>query len=269
VWRTYRLVQRDYRLGEGWGVSVNGAFSGNADVDVGGVNNLTLDSFTSTATTATSIVHLTSLPGITVKQEYLPATNAPDALFRDHVTITNTTGGAVTDLKYVRVMDWDVPPTEFNEFVTIRGTTTTTLLERSHDNGFNTPDPLGGDSALDPATVDVDFIDNGPRDHGAYFRFNFGGLEDGKSREFDIFYGATADEASALAAIGAEGIELFSLGQNSSTDPTVGDPATYIFGFTGVGGRPVIPTAGVPEPTSLALLGAAFIGLAGVRRRRS
>ncbi len=108
-------------------MSVNGTTSGYANVSSdGGAHNLTLVSFASGASTATSTTSLTSLPGIVVKQEYLPSTNAPDALFRDHVTITNTTGADVTDLKYVRVMDWDVPPTEFSEYVTIKGTGTTT-----------------------------------------------------------------------------------------------------------------------------------------------
>lgn len=260
---------------EGWGVSVNGTASGYANVSTDfGANNLTVDSFASTATTATSIVHLTSLPGITVKQEYLPATNAPDVLFRNHVTITNTTGGAVSDVKYVRVMDWDVPPSEFQEFVTILGTATTTLLERSHNNGFNTANPLGGDSSLDASTEDVDFTDffsvNSGGDHGAYFRFNFGSLADNESQEFDIFYGAAANQSDALAAIGLESIELLSLGQSSTFDnlgqPLVNDDGpTFIFGFAGVGGTPIT----VPEPGSLALLGAAFLGLAAIRRRRA
>jgi len=58
------------------------------------------------------------------------------------VTIANSTASDLTDVRYVRVMDWDVPPTEFNEYVTIKGTTTTTLLELSHDDGFDTPNPL-------------------------------------------------------------------------------------------------------------------------------
>jgi type IV pilus assembly protein PilY1 len=248
---------------EGWGVAVNGTVSGSANADdgtfgltIGALSNVSGSSVTTTAT-------LASLPGISVTQEYAPT--ASGALFRAKVTISNTTGATVNDVQYVRVMDWDIPPTEFSELVTIKGVASTTFLVQSHDNGFASADPLAPSSGS-PGTNDVDFSDNGPDDHGAYFRFNFGSLLDGESSIFNIFYGAASSEAAALAAIGAEGIELYSLGQQSDGGVT-GEPATYIFGFSGVGGVPVVPPNDVPEPGTLLLSGLALAALAVARRR--
>jgi type IV pilus assembly protein PilY1 len=279
---TWRDATSPGCLCEGWGVSGTLAtsltsHSGYANISSdGGVNNLTdlgflSDAGSGTGTFATSNVRLTDIP-LLVTQDYRVSTKTPN-LFQNTVKITNTTGEDINDLRYVRVMDWDVPPTEFNEYVTIQGVGTTTFLERSHDNGFSTANPLVDDYPgvcgfeCDPTTQDVDFTDSGSSDHGAYFRFNFGTLKAGETREFSIFYGAAESEAAANVAVAAEGLELFSYGQQAG-DPTGGTPATYIFGFKGVGGTPVIPPK-TPEPSGiLGFLGLGALGLVSLKSKR-
>jgi len=230
---------------EGWGVSVNNTNAGGASQSNPNPGNLTLSSFSSTASTATSVVTLTDLPTLEVTHAFGPS--ASTALFGVDVTIRNTGDSAFSDLMYTRVMDWDVPPNVFNEYVTVQGVGATNLV-LSHNNGFDDVNPLGGSGALDPSTVNVNFTDNGPSDHGAYFKFNFGTLGAGESRTFNIFYGATYDERTALLALAAVGAEVYSLGQ-SDLDPSGGTPGTFIWGFKGVGGTPI-----VPEPSTLLLL---------------
>jgi hypothetical protein len=259
-------------LCEGWGVSGNG-IAGFANVSTdGGANNLTVDSFSSTASTATSTVHVSSLPDLTVTQAYAPAVEAgaSDVLFRNTVTITNTSAATITDVRYVRVMDWDVPPTEFSEYVTIQGTASTTLLQRSHNDGFETANPLINGAPITGSTLNADFTDLGVFDHGAYFRFGFGDLAAGESKTFSIYYGGGTSEAQVLGALGAVGIELYSLGQSSTAGgPTVGTPYTFAFGFKGVGGTVVLPNPGaVPEPSTYGLIGAAMLGAVVYLRRR-
>jgi type IV pilus assembly protein PilY1 len=254
---------------EGWGVAVNGTISGGVSQQPSmTVGNLTLSPFTSTASTATSVVTLTSLPTLSVTQAYAPS--ASSALFQNTVTITNT-GAAVTDLLYTRVMDWDIPPTTFSEMVTIKGVGATALV-LSHDNGFANVDPLAVPLELTSGTTNVDFTDSGPNDHGAYFKFNFGSLAADSSKTFNIFYGAAGSETAALAALGTVGAEVYSFGQSdgsvTGSDFTTGTPGTFIFGFAGVGGTPLPPPDGtVPEPSTL-LLSLLGLGMSALRLRK-
>jgi hypothetical protein len=268
---------------EGWGVSadttvgagVSNAF-GYANVS-SGTDGLTLGSFVHDdpggpsavgphGTMATSTVTVTSLPGLTVSQAYTVA--IAGAWFRNHVTITNSTGGTLEDVRYVRVIDWDVPFTEFSEFVTVVGTDAANL-EYSNDNGFASAQPANADGPIDPSsimanTTNVDFSGSEPFDHGAYFRFNFGALVDDGSVSFDIFYGAGPTEALVLATLGSldPTIELYSLGQSSppSGNPLLGTPVTYAMAFAGVDR--------IPEPNSLGLLLSMLLGIRCIPARR-
>ena len=80
------------------------------------------------------------------------------------------------DVQYQRAMDWDVPPTEFNEFVTIGGWPASALIH-SGDNGFATPFQSG---LTISCPGDANFTACGPDDHGATFVFDFGALAAGQ-----------------------------------------------------------------------------------------
>jgi hypothetical protein len=265
-------------LCEGWGVGADGTpgFANNS----AGIAGLTPVSFTSTASTAKSVVSVNGT-GLVVTHDFAPATET-SSLYRVKVSIANTGAGAaaIADLRYSRTFDWDVDPTAFSEFVTIKGTGTTTSLLYSSDNGFLDSNPYAGRSGIVAGTVDTDFTDVGPRDIGSHFDFGFGALGIGETFDFDIFYGAARTEGGALDALGRVGAELYSLGQPScdvlgtGRGTCSGPTATFIFGFKGVGGVIIVPDPDDPSPIPLpasAFLLMGGLGLLGARRvlRRS
>ena len=250
-------------LCEGWGAG-DGATSvrGWASVHTGGVVNLSVESFTATASEAVSTVLVDGI--LRVTQDYHPSPDTPN-LYEVDVTLENISASAIADLRYTRGMDWDIPPTTFNEYVTIQGTAAATDVLLAVDNGFNTVDPLGFHS---PILATGDFVDSGPADHGAHFDFGFGALGAGESKSFRIFYGAAADEADALAALAAVGAEVYSFGQQAG-DPVGGTPNTFIFAFAGVGGTPLggipidIKPGSCPNPFELGSNGVLPVAILG------
>ena len=219
---------------EGWGIANPSTFlSGWATVDNAFPSvsaNLELVSFTSDGVEADSIVRIGG--EIEVRHRFRPAVGDP-SLYVIDLTVTNLASVDATYI-YRRVIDWDVPPTEFEDYVTVAGSAPE--LVRVNNDGFGHPDPLV-DPALDPQVepfVEGPFTDLGVFDHGAMIDVSLGTVAPGQSRTVLLFYGATADEASALSSLSAVGASVYSLGQPSSPDgPTLGVPNTFIFGYCG------------------------------------
>jgi hypothetical protein len=218
---------------EGWGVADKTTqISGWANRDYGGAHGMTLVSFTSDSTSATSIVKISNT--LQVTHFYHPS--ASPNLYQVDVSIKNI-GSTPAELLYRRTMDWDVEPTAFDEFVTVNTGTANNIIFTS-DDGFAYSNPLSGPSDIGHTGS---FTDAGPDDHGALFDFNFGTLSPGETKEFKLFYGAAADESEAKAALATIGAEAYSLGKPNTPDgKTLGKPNTFIFAATGVGGTPII-----------------------------
>lgn len=128
---------------EGWGagdaLNTRSGWAGESS----GHANIVSESFISTADSATSVVRINDGTDLLrVTHNYAPS--ASPNLYRADVTVENISGGDVR-LRYRRAMDWDVPPTEFSELVTIfTGGATNVIF--SSDNGFAIPDPFSGPS---------------------------------------------------------------------------------------------------------------------------
>ena len=230
---------------EGWGVGI-------AETDLwGGANNsqgifnLSLVSHVMTANSVTSVAAINGT-GLEVTHSFAPSATAD--LYEVEVSITNTGTAASGDLLYRRVMDWDVQPTAFNEFVTLQGVGATALIASS-DNGFASVNPFGPPGEIVSGTLNTNFTDSGPNDHGAMFDFRFDSLEPGETSSFAIFYGASLNESAALTALGTVGAEVYSMGQSSdNVDGSTPGRSTFLFAFGDVGGTPVPPPSPPPPP---------------------
>ena len=230
---------------EGWGAgdAILG-LSGYANLYTGGAVNLNVINFASGvdengAGYAISEVEVSdgiNPPHLHVTHDYHASSVTPN-VYEVTVTILNISE-SVVEPRYRRVMDWDVEPTPYYEYVTLDVGSSADLLFAS-DDGFASADPFAGQSWR---SFIGSAVDNGPSDHGALFDFGFAPLDPGQQFTFNIFYGATANESDANQVLSDIGAEVYSLGQPSSSNPTEGTPNTYIFAFaTGAAsGTPII-----------------------------
>jgi len=253
---TWRDATSPGCLCEGWGVAASslagGRFAGWAN-QASGSGGLTGGLFGSTTTTATSQIDLAALP-IRVSHAYGPSL-APNA-FQGNVSIVNTGTDKVTDVVYRRVMDWDVPPTEFYEFVSHFGVEENLEsagaggnVRFASNNGFASSDPRSYAGERSPfGTINSNFFQKGPTDHGSVFDFAFGDLDPGQSRTFNIFYGAGANLSEAQSTIAILKPNVWSLGQSTDYGSGAADDnsPTFLFAFGGVGGVEPGETPDVP-----------------------
>ncbi|WP_437281125.1 thrombospondin type 3 repeat-containing protein [Sorangium sp. So ce375] len=217
---------------EGWGVGdATSGVTGYANLSQdGGAVNMARLSFSSTGSTAVSTVQVGST--FIVTHDYHPSALTP-WLYEVVVTIDNISPDPV-DLRYRRVMDWDIYPTPFNEYVTIDMGTASELF-RTDTNGFNSANPFTFFSNQ-PGPV----TDAGPADHGALFDFDFGELAPGESKVFKTFYGAAGTEDDARSALAAVAAEAYSFGQpDTAGGPDLGEPNTFVFAYASVPDAPV------------------------------
>jgi hypothetical protein len=166
---------------------------------------------------------VTSGPGtLRVTHNYEPAPETPN-LYVATVTFENTDlVESLTDFRYRRVMDWDIPPDLTSECVSI-DTGTAISLEYASDQGFAYSDPLRPFTGTHqspilfecPGGVGCPVFNSGPTDHGALFQFLFKNedeslvtLAPGETFTFKIYYGGAANKADATLAIQAVGAEV-------------------------------------------------------------
>ena len=257
------------RKWEGWGASgvlpiSNKVISGYASVDAGGISsNITVKSFVVDSTSIKSTVWIsdpadpTKTPLLEVTHIYGPTSGATNAnLFQALVTITNISGGTLTDVRYRRIMDWDILnnlTTNFTDMVGVAASYASTYTPKvfdACDNGGShysiTPDPsVACKAAPLPvlANTHMDYtgiggtVNNQQTNLGASFTFQFGDLLCNESAIFYIYYGAGATKAEITNALTTVGAGVYSLGY----DPNY-PSLFYGFGFKGVSGSAVAPT---------------------------
>lgn len=230
---------------EGWGAkavlpegkgSYSGWVRGRWIAGVDSTADVTPVSFTSTGSTARSVVRIESKGGLgalEVTQEFRPS--AREELFEIDVTVRAS--GERHEMPHVtfrRVMNWHAEPTGGQEYVTVRAEDPE--VEYASDDGFASTDPAAGRIKI---REDGSFTDAGPYDQGALFDLTVPMRHtdiEGNAGRITLYYGAAPDQPTAMSAFTELGINTWSIAKPvTSGDP--GTPNTFMFGFV-----PVRPT---------------------------
>lgn len=234
---------------EGWGIrNLAGTVYGYAHNL--GTYNITVESYTSTPTSFTSVVNVGGVYRVRHRYDFSLLPPGFANILPTQVTVTNLSSSTIPATIYRRVIDWDIPPTTFYEFVQIGHGPFSPV---SSFDGFESPDP----------TVPFDFLYGsgpgtaGPDDLGSSFDLTLPPLDPGESFTFYIFWGADLGGPSNLLPDlqgAAAGPITYALSWDSS--------ATTVNTF-GVAFSQTI----TPEPSSVLLLGIS-LGFFALRRRR-
>lgn len=217
---------------EGWGLldEQSGAH-GSIGESSGRTGDLRLVDFQVDGTrSAVSVVDVGGV--MRVRQKVRPALGHPE-LFELAIEVKNISDVPQLPL-YRRTMDWDIGPTEFDEYVTIAGDVGGSRGEEpkvvyTSDDGFASPDPSYGRSSI---REEGTFTDSGPDDHGALIDIALPQLQPGAVSTFSIYYGAAGNERDITLSLQAAGTAVYSTASPSSPGGLeLGTPNTYGFGF--------------------------------------
>jgi len=199
-------------------------------------------------------VATTSSNDLRIEHKFEPSPYTENA-YQVTVTYEDISTVTLTDLRYRRAVDWDIPPTVYNECVSIFFRSVPEDLEYTSDGGFVDMNPLINDSDCTfvcPGGVGCPVYDNGPADHGAMFQFIFKGddgtspleLGPGKKFNFKMFYGAAATKTEVDSVLTAVGAEIASIGYPSTSGKCLashtGGPNVFFLALSGVGGSTIM-----------------------------
>lgn len=239
---------------DSWGIA-SSAGSAYADYQNFGTAGITGTSITPGLNSATAISMLAN--GIQLTQTY--NFFAPNILSIQEF-ITNTTNAAISNVIFRRNVDFDVPPTAFNENIFgVLGSNSAVV--GNSNNGFENPDPTN------PFTSQCGASCNLVGDLGVGIDLGLGTINAGSSATFAYYYGINQPGQNLNGLFSqAQGLGLnYLIGAQSSENgqyPGLGSGS----GFLGVSSIGTIAGA-VPEPATwgLMILGFGFVG-AGLRR---